>query len=83
MSKTITITSKGQTTIPAAIRKSLNIPAGGGVLNIDFDQDTGIVTIVKQKTIEEISEKLSSYIKPGTKPLEDVDALYSNRDSRV
>ncbi len=83
MKNTITITSKGQATIPASYRRKLGVGANGGTLDIRFDESRGELVIAKPLSVEELSEKLSGYIKSGTKPLVDVDAYYQkNRDGR-
>ncbi len=76
MKNTLTITSKGQTTLPAVIRKKLGIPENGGVLNIAFNEQRGQVIITKPMSIEELSNKLSKNIKPNTKPVLNVDEYY-------
>ena len=83
MKNTVTITSKGQTTIPAALRRKLGLGTQGGVLDIRFDENRGELIIAKPLSVDELSKKLSSYIKPHTKPLVDVDAYYqANRESK-
>ncbi len=83
MKNTVTITSKGQTTIPAPYRRKLGLDKKGGVLDIRFDEAKGELVIAKPLSIDALSKKLSSYIKPGIKPLVDVDAYYqSNRGGR-
>lgn len=76
MKNTITVTSKGQTTIPASYRRKLGLDAKGGVLDVRFDEAKGELVIAKPLSIDELSKKLSSYVKPDTKPLTDVDAYY-------
>ncbi len=84
MRKTITITSKGQTTIPAPLRRKFGLSPRGGILDIRFDEARGELVIAKPLSIEELSEKISSYIRPGTKPLTDVDAYFQNyRESNI
>lgn len=83
MKNTITITSKGQATIPASYRRKLGVGVNGGTLDIRFDESKGELVIAKPLNIDELSQKLSSYIKPETKPLLDVDAYYQkNREGR-
>ncbi len=80
MNKTITVTSKGQTTLPAAVRYKLGLDKTGGILQISFDERKNELTISKLVSVAELSDKLSKYIQPGIKPLEDVDTYYqSNR----
>lgn len=76
MKNTITITSKGQATIPASFRRKLGVGSSGGVLDVRFDESRGELVITKPLSVDELSKKLSTYIKPGTKPLVDVDAYY-------
>jgi len=76
MKTTLTITSKGQTTIPVSIRRKLGVDKTGGVLQVSFDENTNKLTISKPLSITDLSNKLSTYIKPGTTPLVDVDAFY-------
>lgn len=82
MKNTITITSKGQATIPASYRRKLGVDAAGGVLDIRFDEVKNELIIAKPLNIDELSKKISSYVQPGTTPLTDVDAYYQdNRES--
>ena len=84
MKTTITITSKGQTTLPVDMRRKLGLPQSGGVLHIDFNEHKHEVVISKPMTIEELSKQASSYIKPGTKPVLNVDEYYQkHRKPRV
>jgi AbrB family looped-hinge helix DNA binding protein len=76
MKTTLTVTSKGQTTIPASIRRKLGLDKTGGMLQMDFNENKSELVISKAETIDELSKKLSRYIKPGTKPLIDIDAFY-------
>ncbi|MGH7881640.1 MAG: AbrB/MazE/SpoVT family DNA-binding domain-containing protein [Candidatus Dormibacteraceae bacterium] len=76
MESTITITSKGQTTIPVAIRRKLGVGKAGDVLRVRFNDRRGELIISKPPSIAELSERISSYIKPGTKPLLNVDEYY-------
>ena len=83
MKNTITITSKGQATIPASYRRKLGVGADGGTLDIRFDESKGELVIAKPLNIDELSKKLSGYIQSGTKPLIDADAYYQkNREDR-
>lgn len=79
MTRTITITSKGQTTLPAAIRHKLGIDKSGGVLQISFNERRGELVIKKPVSVAELSERISRHIKPNTKPLENVSAYYQEK----
>jgi bifunctional DNA-binding transcriptional regulator/antitoxin component of YhaV-PrlF toxin-antitoxin module len=76
MKTIITITSKGQTTFPVAMRRSLGLGKNGGTLHLDFDERKGEAVITKPMSIEELSERITSYIRPGTKPILHVDDYY-------
>jgi len=82
MKTTLTVTSKGQTTIPAPIRYKLGLGESGGVLQVSFNESKGELTISKPLTIDELSSKLSAYIKPDTTPLTDVNAFYQANRKR-
>lgn len=76
MKATITITSKGQTTLPVAIRRKLGLAKTGGTLHINFNEQKSEAIITKPLGVEELSKHISGYIKPGTKPVLDVDSYY-------
>jgi len=76
MNNTITITSKGQTTIPASIRHKLGIEKSGGILRINFDERNSELVISKPVSISNLSERVSRHIKPGTRPVINVDEYY-------
>ena len=81
MNTTITITSKGQTTIPVEIRRHFGIDKSGGELIANFDEKKGELIISKPTDINELTARISSYIKPGIKPLLNVDEFYqANRE---
>ena len=75
---TITITSKGQTTLPVAMRRRLGLADAGGVLHAHLDEETGQLTLTKPPSINELSERISRHIKPGTRPLLDADEFYQS-----
>lgn len=76
MKETITITSKGQTTLPAEVRRKLGLHKDGGILNITFDERKGEVILTKPVSISELSKAVSKNIRRGTQPLENVDEFY-------
>ncbi len=76
MKTTLTITRKGQTTIPAPVRHKMGLNNSGGILQMSFNEKKGELVISKFTNIDELSKKLSGYIKPGVKPLVDADAFY-------
>jgi bifunctional DNA-binding transcriptional regulator/antitoxin component of YhaV-PrlF toxin-antitoxin module len=82
MDTTITVTSKGQTTLPVAIRRRLGLANTGGVLNAHLDESSGELILTKPPNITELSERISGHIKAGTPPLLDADEFYqSQRES--
>lgn len=76
MNNTITITRKGQTTLPIGIRRKLGLDKSGGVLRINFNERKSELVISKPVNIIELSERVSRHIKPGTKPVDNVDEYY-------
>jgi bifunctional DNA-binding transcriptional regulator/antitoxin component of YhaV-PrlF toxin-antitoxin module len=76
MNKVITITRKGQTTLPITMRQKLGIGPAGGTLRATFNERTGQLVISKRLTVAEVSARVSRSVKPGTRPLHDVDAYY-------
>lgn len=69
---TVTITSQGQITIPAAVRRALGID-GSTELNLQFNPETRSVTIEKPLSVDEFlnfAEKFTAKIPHGTAPLE-------------
>lgn len=84
MDLTITVTRKGQTTLPVAVRRRLGLADSGGVLRAHLNEDTGELILTKPPNITDLSERVSRHIKPGTPPLLDVDEFYqSQRGSRM
>jgi bifunctional DNA-binding transcriptional regulator/antitoxin component of YhaV-PrlF toxin-antitoxin module len=76
MNKVLTITRKGQTTLPVAIRQHLGIDKNGGELYLELDETTGKVTLTRTLTVGELGDQISQYIRPKTKPILDVDSYY-------
>jgi bifunctional DNA-binding transcriptional regulator/antitoxin component of YhaV-PrlF toxin-antitoxin module len=82
MTTSITITSKGQTTIPVEIRRKLGLDPTGGVLNVVFDEEKSQMVVTRPMNIEDLSKIFSKFIKPGTKPLLNVDEYYQAERER-
>lgn len=76
------MTSKGQFTLPATVRKALALRKQGDKLTLDFHPASQRIVLSKPMSFAEIQAKAQSYIKPGTIPLTDVDALYNTRTAR-
>ena len=64
MRNTITITSKGQTTLPAPMRRKLGLDKNGGVLQVSFNERKGELIISKPVSVTELSAQISRHIKP-------------------
>jgi len=75
---TISLTSKGQLTLPVEVRRSLNLKESD-TLELSYDPATRKVTITKPLPLAELSALASSYIKKGQKPLKDVGGYYQTR----
>lgn len=69
----MTITSKGQTTIPIEMRRQLGIGPKGGKLDISIDEANDRLIISRPPTIEEVRALTKKFMKPGIKPLKDVN----------
>ena len=64
------ITSKGQITIPKAVREALNLKAGDTISYVTMDR--GVMIVPRNKPIESIFGALQDYAIPNT-TLEDYD----------
>ena len=82
MKNIITITNKGQTTLPVELRRRLGIPKNGGVLQVSFDEQSGKLIISAPTRPEDLAKKLSAYIKPGVEPITSVSDYYANSSGR-
>lgn len=58
------------------MRRKLGLDKSGGVLRITFNERKGEIVISKPVSIAELSERISRHIKPGMKPVENVDEYY-------
>jgi len=77
------MTSKGQFTLPASVRKAMSLRKQGDKLVLDFSPTKKQATLSKPISFEDIQARAKMYIKPGTVPLQDVDALYGKREPRL
>lgn len=79
---TITLTSKGQITLPAQARRALGLGVSDKLeINVDIEQQT--ITLKRPMTLEEITARARTYLKPGQKPLENVDEYYQKHRVEV
>lgn len=83
MKTVLTVTRKGQTTLPAAVRRKLGVGKNGGTLHISYNEAANELIISKPLTIDELAARVSSYIKPGTPPLMDASGFYQTREPRL
>jgi AbrB family looped-hinge helix DNA binding protein len=74
MKTVVTLSSKGQLTLPAAVRKALRLEQGDR-FEISIDEKTGIMNIAPVAGIEALSARISSYA-TVIEPVTDVDAYY-------
>lgn len=72
---TISLTSKGQLTLPVEVRRALNLKKSDK-LELSYNPETQKVTITKPMSLQELSTMASSYIKKGQHPLKNVDEYY-------
>lgn len=73
--KTVTITSQGQITIPASVRREIGIK-GGDKLSLTYNPFTRKVELERPQSLNEIADRLTSLIKPDTKPVKNASAYY-------
>lgn len=73
--QTITLTSKGQITLPIGARRALNIKRGDK-LTVVYNPIARFLTIRKPITIQELSTKISGYAKRTIEPITNVDEYY-------
>ena len=83
MTTTITMTSKGQFTLPAHVRRALALQRPGDKLMLDFRPDSQQVVLSRPVSVDDIRARAKRYITPSTTPLTDVDAFYNAREPRV
>ena len=78
----ITLSSKGQLVIPANIRKQARISAGDQ-LTVFYDEKSWEIRLKRTETIDEMAERFTSFISPGTEPLENAAEFYRERAPRL
>jgi len=79
----ITVTSKGQFTLPVSVRRAMFLREQGDKLVLDFSPSKQQATLSKPISFDEIQARARTYIKPGTVPLRSADALYEMREPRL
>ena len=72
---TVTLTSKGQLTLPVAIRQSLGLRESEKLeVSINLEQQT--ITLRKPSRLEDLSAKYGKLIPKGAEPVTDASAYY-------
>lgn len=71
----VTVTSQGQITIPAQVRRELGIETGQ-VLQLDFSHSDGSIILRLQPTLEDVQDFFAQNIDPQIPPLRDPAAFY-------
>lgn len=74
MAQFLTLSSKGQITLPAFLRRELGLKQGDR-LEATVDPETRRVTLTAIETIDELSARISGYA-DSSEPVLDVDAYY-------
>jgi AbrB family looped-hinge helix DNA binding protein len=79
MKAMVTLSSKGQFTLPAVMRARLGLKQGDR-LEASFDEESGAVRLQAVPNLETLSARVSSYT-AARSPVVDVDKYYqSNRE---
>lgn len=82
MNKTITMTTKGTFTLPAAMRAKMGVNTKGDKLRVEFDEVNQQLIIKKPISLDEIQKDLAPYA-AKVPPLTDVSGFYSKRKPRI
>ena len=77
------MTSKGQFTLPADVRKAMALRKQGDKLILEFNPSKQQATLSKPISFDDIQARAQTYTKPGTVPLSNVDELYATREPRL
>lgn len=82
MTKTITMTTKGTFTLPAALRLKMGVNSKGDKLRIEFDEINQQLIIKKPISLEKIQGDLAPYTKE-LPPLLNPGEFYASRKPRI
>jgi AbrB family looped-hinge helix DNA binding protein len=80
MENTATLSSKYQITIPSAVRKLVGLRAGDRLV---YGVRNNEIYLKKSQSIDEVSDRINSYIKPGIPLLENASEFYQTRRPRI
>lgn len=75
MKSIVTVSSKGQFTLPVEVRRSMDLRKGDR-LEVSFEEDQQRISITRVAAIADLSARVSSYAKRRAEPVIDVDAYY-------
>lgn len=73
--KTITLTSKGQVTLPAEVRRMLRLKESAKLV-VTIDPESRSITLSKPMSVDELAQLTHALPRKKTKPVMDVDAYY-------
>lgn len=76
------VSSKGQIVIPVQMRRQVGLGAGDAVV-IEPDESGRGLRLRKAETIDEMAERFTAFLAPGTPPLLDATAHYRTRAPRI
>ena len=79
---TITLSPKGQIVIPAQLRKKLGLKAGDQI-RVEINENSNELVMKRAESIDEMSARIDSWIKPGIEPLVDTRAVFNTRSPRL
>jgi bifunctional DNA-binding transcriptional regulator/antitoxin component of YhaV-PrlF toxin-antitoxin module len=82
MNTTITMTTKGTFTLPAALRAKMGVNTKGDKLRVEFDEANQQLVIKRPISLEEINKDLTLYA-AKVPPLTDVSGFYRKRKPRI
>jgi DNA-binding transcriptional regulator/RsmH inhibitor MraZ len=82
MNYTITLSSKGQIVLPAAVRKNMLKKNNSQVLTLNYDELSQTISIQTNTSLESLSISLTKIAQQkNIKPLADASDYYNNRVS--
>lgn len=74
MTAIVRLSSKGQLTLPAAVREQLQLEQGDA---LELTVADGRLTLTPLGSFEDITRDAMALIKPGTSPVTDVSGYYA------
>lgn len=80
---TITMTSKGQFTLPIELRRQFGLTKAGDTLKVKPSANLDELILRRPPSFEEIQAKARRFMKPGIPPLLDPRAFYDTREPKT